>query len=299
MMVIVVGWCLVMQGLLKQRALSSVVLSVVAAVFSLSSLMMPHRCLLLMSDVGLMSFGFVVVVVVFRSVPSSLTIFGRLALVYDFDCLWMVTLEASCRCCSGVLAVKMGLLLSYGLGGGVACWRQGLQELFNIDAGTLTPLFWLPLMFPLLWQWADVDVCRIAKGLERQCRCRCRRCWRCRWCWCVRAVLLERLTFAGRTLELKTSLVDGRLGCVRLVMSLKLLLKLACHLLVVRSADVAAAGCVVALGAKLLSPLSFSVSLIVEADEVRRICHYYHGYNVGRAVSCTVALRLVSSSSLD
>jgi hypothetical protein len=87
-----------MQGLLKQRALSSVVLSVVAAVFSLSSLMMPHRCLLLMSDVGLMSFGFVVVVVVFRSVPSSLTIFGRLALVYDFDCLWLVTLEASCRC---------------------------------------------------------------------------------------------------------------------------------------------------------------------------------------------------------
>ncbi len=93
--------------------------------------------------------------------------------------------------------------------------------------------------------------------------------------------------------------IDGRLGCVRLVMSLKLLLKWACHLLVVRSADVAAAGCVVALGAKLLSPLSFSVSLIVEADEVRRICHYYHGYNVGRAVSCTVALRLVSSSSLD
>jgi hypothetical protein len=68
-----------------------------------------------------MSFGFVVVVVVFRCVPSSLTIFGRLALVYDFGCLWLVTLEASGRCCSAVVAVKMGLLLTYGLGGGVAC----------------------------------------------------------------------------------------------------------------------------------------------------------------------------------
>jgi hypothetical protein len=61
-----------MQGLLKQRALSSVVLSVVAAVFSLSSLMMPHRCLLLMSDVGSMSFGFAVVVVIGASFPAVL-----------------------------------------------------------------------------------------------------------------------------------------------------------------------------------------------------------------------------------
>jgi hypothetical protein len=251
-----------------------------------------------MSDVGLMLCGFVVIVVVFRSAPSSLMIFGRLALGYDSGCLWLVALEVSCRCCSGVVAVKMGPLLSYGLGGGVACWRQGLQELFNVDAGTLSLLLWLPLMFPLLWLCADVDVCRLAKGLERQCRCRCSHCWRCRWCLCVRAVLLERLTFAGRTLELKTSLVDGGLGCVRFVMSMKLLLKLARCLLVVRSADVAAAGCVVAMGARFLSPLSFSVSLIVEADEVRRICHYYHGCKVGGAVSCTAALRLVSSPSL-
>lgn len=89
--------------------------------------------------------------------------------------------------------------------------------------------------------------------------------------WC-RVPQKQKTDVLSRTLKLKKSSINGGLGSVRFVTSLKLLLKLARFLLAVRSADVTAAGCVVALGARLLSPLSFSVSLIVEADKVRRIC---------------------------
>ena len=71
-------------------------------------------------DVGSMSFGFVVVVVVPQCHVASLMIVGRLTTAYDFEYSWLVMLEVSCRCCSGVVAVKMGPSLSSGLSCGGA-----------------------------------------------------------------------------------------------------------------------------------------------------------------------------------
>lgn len=72
-------------------------------------------------------------------------------------------------------------------------------------------------------------------------------------------------------MELKKSLVDGGLGCVRFVMSLKLLLELARCRPVVRSADVAAAGCVVAMDA--IAVVVFSMLVALKELWAVLLCH--------------------------
>ena len=62
-----------------------------------------------------------VVVVVPQCRVASLMTVDRLTSAYYFEYSWLVMLEVSCRCCSGVVAVKMGPSLSSGLSGGVAC----------------------------------------------------------------------------------------------------------------------------------------------------------------------------------
>ncbi len=65
--------------------------------------------------------------------------------------------------------------------------------------------------------------------------------------------------------------------------------RLARCLLVVRVADVAAAGCVVAMDARIRLPLSFSVSLIAEVGRFCQMRPYCRGREAGRSVSRVAA----------